>query len=58
MEEKIIHTVYAQSDDLTFIMEDTYWDGEIVSMEVKGFYFGKPDEEATKKFYEDYKAEF
>lgn len=38
-------TAYAEADDMTFIMEGT--DGVI---EVVGFYFGKPDEEATAYF--------
>lgn len=58
MEEKKIYTCQARNDDITFIMEDTYKDGEIVSTEVKGFYYGEPDEEATKQFYGDLKATF
>jgi len=41
----MIYTVYAKEDDITFIMEDT--DNTI---SVKGFYFGEPDEKATKEF--------
>ena len=39
-------------------MEDTYKNGEIVSTEVKGFYYGEPDEKATKDFYGKRKAKF
>lgn len=41
-----IWTVYAEADDMTFIMEGTS-DG---SIEVVGFYFGKPDAESTEYF--------
>ena len=41
----MIYTVYAEMDDMTFIMEDT--DEEI---RVIGFYFGEPNEEDTKLF--------
>lgn len=41
----MIYTVYAKEDDMTFIMEDT--DSTIT---VKGFYFGEPDDEATKQY--------
>lgn len=47
------YEVYAEADDMTFIMEDK--DGTV---EVKGFYFGSPDAEATKKYYGSLKAEF
>ena len=48
---KIIEEHYAETADITFIVEDTYKDGEIISTEVKGFYYGEPDEENTKEFY-------
>ena len=55
---KEIYTTYASDTDITFIMEDT-WSGEdIVSTEVKGFYYGEPNEEATKQFYGGLKAIF
>lgn len=50
----MIYTVYAIHDDITFIMKE-----EQNSMEVIGFYFGEPDEEATNKFaYKELKAVF
>lgn len=58
MEEKKIYTCYASKDDITFIMEDTYKDGKVILTEVKGFYYGEPEEEATKQFYGDLKATF
>lgn len=48
-----IYTVYSKEEDLTFIMEETE-----SSLEVKGFYFGEPEDDATKKYYGDLKAEF
>lgn len=47
----MIYTVYAEKDDITFIMEQTEdkmrCDAKI---EVIGFYFGEPNKESTKKF--------
>lgn len=40
-------------------MEESYNDdGDCISLEVKGFYFGEPDEKENKAFYGDYKVEF
>lgn len=50
---KTIYTVYAKEDNLTFIMEETE-----ASLSVKGFYFGEPDEKATKIFYDSLTAHF
>lgn len=41
-----IWTVYAEADDMTFIMED----GADGSISVVGFYFGEPDKESTEYF--------
>lgn len=43
--EKRIFTVYAEKDDMTFIMAEDYAETECV-----GWYFGEPDPEATAKF--------
>ena len=58
MEIKKIHTCYSSNTDITFIIEEVFKNNEPVSMEVKGFYFGEPNEEKTKQFYGDLKAEF
>lgn len=58
MEEKKLESCYSPSYDITFIMEETYKDGEIISSEVKGFYYGEPDEESTKKFNGKLKAKY
>ncbi len=40
-----IYPVYAQADDMTFIMEEK---GNTIS--VIGFYFGEPDGESTEHY--------
>ncbi|GEM_PF-6294953 len=41
-----VYTMYSAEGDMTFIMEDK---GNTTS--VVGFYYGTPDDEATKEFY-------
>ena len=53
-----VYTVYSVDSDLTFIMEDTYKGDDLISTEVKGFYFGKPKEKFTKEYYGEIKADF
>lgn len=55
--KKVVYTVYAKEDDLTFIMEDTYKDDAIISTEVKGFYYGEPKDKHTKEYYGELKAD-
>ena len=50
---KMIYTVYAEHDDMTFIMKE-----EDNTLEVTGFYFGPPDAAATEKFNGELKAHF
>ena len=57
------YTAYAQDSDMTFIMEDTYFTDDegteiLKSTEVKGFYFGAPDNEHTEMAIGQLKAEF
>lgn len=44
--------VYSHESDMTFIVVDEIIDstGEVLSTEVTGFYFGKPDDESTEVF--------
>ena len=57
--KKETYTVFSKESDITFIMEDTFDnDNELVSTEVKGFYYGVPDKEATFQFYGKLKAEY
>ena len=48
-----IRMVYAAADDMTFILDD----GEGYT-EVVGFYWGKPNEEATEMFLGKLRAEY
>lgn len=58
--DKIIYTTYAPDTDMTFILQDIMEevDGDIQSTECVGFYFGEPDDEATKEFIGKLKAEY
>lgn len=48
MEEKIF-TVYAESNDMTFIMKETLnIEEDIKTLEVVGFYHGEPNDEYTQ----------
>lgn len=55
---KII-TEYSASGDMTFILKEEYnAEGDPLSTEVVGFYFGKPNEKDTEHFTGKLKAEF
>lgn len=57
--KKELYSVYAQSADMTFIMEETTdKNGNYISTEVVGFYYGEPTEEDTQFFKGKRKAEF
>lgn len=57
--KKEVYGMYAPNYDITFIMEEYFTDeGMPISLEVKGFYYGTPDELNQKIFYSDLKAEF
>ena len=58
--KKNIFTVYCESTDMTIIFEEVevILTGDIISTEGKGFYYGEPDEDATKGFYGRLKAEY
>lgn len=54
---------YADNTDMTFILKHRMWylDGRVESMvstEVVGFYFGKPDSKSTMQFIGKLKATF
>ena len=49
MTEKI-YGVYAPDHDSTFVMKDTYEDGDIIRMECVGWYCGKPNDDMTERF--------
>lgn len=48
--EKTYEAHYAESADMTFIVCDEWNGEEIISTEVVGFYYGKPNEESTEYF--------
>lgn len=52
----VVYGVYASNEDMTFIIEDTWENDKLISTEVKGFYFGKPNETCTETFYGNLKA--
>lgn len=45
-----IHTMYAESDDTTFIMETTFAGDDVASIECIGWYCGEPNDEDTKHY--------
>jgi hypothetical protein len=57
-----IETAYSPETDMTFILKETIkivnGEEECISTEVKGFYYGEPDEDATKEFYGKLKADY
>ena len=53
----MIYTVYAEKDDMTFIMEEKNEVGKR-KLSVIGFYFGEPNDENTEDFSYDLTAEF
>lgn len=57
--KKEIYSVYSADGDMTFIMEETTdRNGDYISTEVVGFYYGEPTEEDTKYFKGKRKAKF
>lgn len=58
MNEQII-TEYSESGDMTFIMKETQdAEGNPVSTECVGWYYGSPNEEDTKHYIGQLKAEY
>ena len=53
----MIQTIYAEKDDMAFIMEDKT-DGKKRTLSVIVFYFGEPDESATEEYLHSLTAEF
>lgn len=52
------YTVFAKEGDMTFIMQDTYKNGEYISTECIGFHYGEPCENSIKVFSGKLKAKF
>lgn len=54
-----ITTTYSADADMTFILkETTSAEGDPISTEVIGFYYGAPNEEDTKNYIGKLKAEY
>jgi len=53
-----IHQGYSGELDITTIFEDTLIAESIISTEVKGFYYGRPDTEGMESYYGKLKATF
>ena len=58
MVKKEKYTIYAPNGDITFIMQDTYRNGEFRSTEVIGFHYGEPYEKSIEDFGGKRKAKF
>lgn len=56
---ELIHAEYSVSGDMTFILKETRDEnGDPVSTEVVGFYYGEPNEESTAQYIGKLKAEY
>lgn len=54
-----IRTEYSASGDMTFILkETTNVEGDPISTEVVGFYYGAPNDENTKQYIGKLKADY
>ena len=56
MQTTEIVTTYAPDTDITFILRETYENGEPLSTEVVGFYYGGPDDNLTNEYNGSLKA--
>ena len=56
--KKDVYAVYAPSADISFIMCDEYENGELISTEVIGWYYGEPNEDDDCTYAGITKAEF
>lgn len=56
---KTITTAYSSDTDMTFILlEETNKNGEPISTECVGWYYGSPNEDDTQRFFGKLKAEY
>ena len=58
--ESRLYPVYCEHEDLTFVMREEYdtCTGEVITLEVTGFYYGEPNPVDTKEFNGKRKATF
>lgn len=45
-----LYGCYCPGEDKTFVMRDTYYDGEPRYSECVGWYFGEPDDKSTEEY--------
>lgn len=51
MEQTQIYTAYAERNDITFIMKDSYDEnGDVATTEVVGWHYGKPNRKITPNY--------
>lgn len=56
---KVITAVYSNEGDMTFVLREEYTtEGDPVSTEVVGFYYGEPNEKDNEEFIGKLKAEY
>ena len=67
---KFIKTIYDEEDDVTLLVENSFKEGKRSGYRILGFYFGQPNEDATKNYsnpekikeenetFDPYKVEF
>lgn len=57
--KKELWGAYSSTADITFVLEETYNEnGDLISTECKGFYYGEPSEEDNEYFNGKLKAEY
>ena len=56
--KKEVYSIYAPDHDTTFVMERCCTEGELLWLEVKGFYHGEPTDCDNKTFYGHLKANY
>lgn len=49
---------YASEADITFLLQDHYENGSLISQECVGWYYGQPDDSKTKLYAGSIKAEY
>lgn len=46
-----IFTIYNRNNNITFIMRESFTERDVGTLEVKGFYFGRPNKINNKIYY-------
>ena len=49
--KKDIYVIYSKESDITFIMEDICIGDDEIETHIRGFYYGNPSDENTKKYF-------